>query len=610
MGSRRQAQISVSALILGVLLASELAAQTRALQRIDWQRQQTGLAYYGIIGPVQRPGVYQFAANHCLLNDLIRAAGGPTAAVTGNVRVVRQGRAGQGTFLSPHSHYELLPGDLVVLGENLRESERVGFGPKLSVLPAQGNLAPAASAPRDTVTIALLNVLPRPVIAQVPAEQATVNGISAWLRQSPETAQRVNLLFNAVRPSESPSADPRTGRLASGSVLVFAPGSIEMKLLPPLPEPLSAAATERSLVPALEPAVIPRTPQDGPGLDERPLPNLMAPGLTTSPRDAALPLLEDPRALPAPAFPTAPSPQSGGLLAPDAPGPSLEKTVLPTGPDATRPAAQLALPPPAEFSIPAPPVANPVIANRGTVPQRTAPIDRENRSADSAARPPATPPTDSRVLVAIMALGVFAAAALILLRLAARDGRHWPASLSRSSTEAPVSAAASSPPSVDPLELLIHNRLQVIEEPLPLPAHLEFQGHPAMERWFRPDAAHVEPSGSVRVSAPHYPLPNTSLPKAVHASGPSIPKPHFGRSRRPGVERKPESVAEREQQISDLPQSTAPAVSATAPEFVPIPDAAPQPSTNRRPTRRREPEPTSEPTLLDRVLVRVQKVSR
>src|SRR5690606_30522356 len=71
--------------------------------------------HYGIIGQVERPGVYVCVHDDLTLAELVRAAGGTTPRAGRSAQVIRRGHAGPKLNAAPPSPAALLPGDVVVL---------------------------------------------------------------------------------------------------------------------------------------------------------------------------------------------------------------------------------------------------------------------------------------------------------------------------------------------------------------------------------------------------------------------------------------------------------------------------------------------------------------
>ncbi len=191
-------------------------------------RPQSSLAYYGILGEVARPGVYQLSTG-CTLGQLVNGAGGLTGNANGNARVLRGARLAEQFFVAASESAALSPGDLIVVGA---QASRL----------AEANGARTGRAPAH-VQIGLLNVIDRPVVLTVPRELASPARIVEFLGQSPELADDLGIVGPSraeVRASFSPSfADDR---LASGAVLIFPPHRVRMASLPALPDPIPLPA--------------------------------------------------------------------------------------------------------------------------------------------------------------------------------------------------------------------------------------------------------------------------------------------------------------------------------------------------------------------------------
>src|SRR5579862_8849794 len=91
------------------------------------ERPQTGppAAYFGIVGAVRQPGVYQLPVG-CTLAELVGCAGGLTRERDGNARVYRGNRLAQQLFVTPSASTILDPGDLIVVDCQSAELSLVG----------------------------------------------------------------------------------------------------------------------------------------------------------------------------------------------------------------------------------------------------------------------------------------------------------------------------------------------------------------------------------------------------------------------------------------------------------------------------------------------------
>src|SRR5690606_18792802 len=71
--------------------------------------------HYTIAGEVAQPGTYTFPTHRVHLRELLRAAGGTTAAASGNVRLIRRGFVIDQTFVTPSSTYVVQNGDVLIV---------------------------------------------------------------------------------------------------------------------------------------------------------------------------------------------------------------------------------------------------------------------------------------------------------------------------------------------------------------------------------------------------------------------------------------------------------------------------------------------------------------
>lgn len=211
---------------------------TRQYSTPIWESTTKG-SHYGILGPVAKPGVYSHQKEHIPLIELVKLAGGATPQSSGSVRIVRQGRGGMQTFLSPESQYEAMNGDIILLETNRFGSRLGSFKPTVgdrqglsstakAENPAQPDLPPPAY-------LAFVNLLPRPVIVPVPSDQATLVTVMKWLRQDSQQPPVVRILppNPLLRQNSVRSADPQL--LESGTVLVFDPATVQRDRLPAFP---------------------------------------------------------------------------------------------------------------------------------------------------------------------------------------------------------------------------------------------------------------------------------------------------------------------------------------------------------------------------------------
>lgn len=231
-----------------------------------WQTSERG-GYFGVMGAVAQPGVYLQPQSRVGLKDLIILAGGTTPGASGGVRIVRQGRGGLQTFLSPESQYELLTGDVIFV-ESHRQTSFVGLRQfAQSKQTSENGLRAGANAPDSNpkkrpptqAYLAFVNLAPEPIVVPVPDEQATLTAVMAWLRQDLKSPPFVRVIPPSpqLRPDNSVPADQQL--LESGSVLVFDPSTVKLDRLPEFP-PIKGAGDTPAANAVSAPAVNPVSP--------------------------------------------------------------------------------------------------------------------------------------------------------------------------------------------------------------------------------------------------------------------------------------------------------------------------------------------------------------
>ncbi len=205
-----------------------------------------------IMGEVARPGVYEVEEPRLPLLELVNRAGGATPLASGNVRIIRDGKAGEQTFLSPELKYELLPNDLVILDSWQSRSIQHNSArlPQEPAFPdSEGSPGTAAAA---TIQIGLVNLIARPVILNITLQEARLGTVLSLLRQSPDDIGELTVI-KPLAGAESIYCDEAADMsLASGNILVFDQTTVEPDKLPPLPPTIGAPGA--TAPPAPEPA--------------------------------------------------------------------------------------------------------------------------------------------------------------------------------------------------------------------------------------------------------------------------------------------------------------------------------------------------------------------
>jgi hypothetical protein len=212
--------------------------------------QSASRGYFGILGEVTCPGVYELP-HDCTFGQLLRRAGGVTRDATGNTRVFRGGRVAQQLFVASSDAVALSPGDLIVI-------ERTGTRQPASRPPA---VAPAPHAAE--VQIGFLNLIDRPVVVRMPGELASPARIVELLRQSPELVEGVRVVGPSRRDAgRAPDSSSEAGLLPSGTVLIFPAHRIRVASLPSLPDPIAPPGKQPDLSSGAEsPTTSTKSPQ-------------------------------------------------------------------------------------------------------------------------------------------------------------------------------------------------------------------------------------------------------------------------------------------------------------------------------------------------------------
>jgi|GEM_PF-3140233 len=521
--------------------------------------------HYTIAGEVAQPGTYTFPTHRVHLRELLRAAGGTTAAASGNVRLIRRGFVIDQTFVTPSSTYVVQNGDVLIV-----DPRNSGVHPAADIIGGSTatpvEQTAGAGSRTAPIPVVLLNVQERPVVLNLTPEQATVKGLDQLLRQEHNPARRGVLLMSGSSPISFEGESHSTLQLPSGTVVVYDPTSLDRGTLPSLKTPVfatsnsvnaapgvgnfplaSGAATERG--PALqEPPPYPGRPQvtiDTVSTDEtRPVPvTQVTPEARKPPMDA------------------------GPAMVPPVPETEIEPLPLANDAAGVTPISQQV-----EAAAPPPPLSESPHAVRW----RSTPAAPRQSMRHEPVR------TSGKAgLFAVITFAVLGGGAVAFVIYKRREPGETPA----------PPANAVTVPRDNLLEALIRDQLPLLEEPVALPADLQFHGKPA-EGWrYRVDARH-NASNEPRDTAKSRPRASTP------------PAPHF----KPVPESSPAVADAGEVEKTPVPRPIE-KIAATAPRTPAPPEMTAAPVTASAPRRPASPARESEvevPRLLERVLSAVQ----
>jgi hypothetical protein len=230
-----QSIAAVLALGLIALLATAAPAQVqptpiRHTGGVSQESSPRSVHHYGILGAVDRPGVYVSVHDDLTLAELVTAAGGTVPRAARTAQVIRRGHTGPRLNCSPPSTARLLSGDVVVV-QDLRAAENS---------PPKGEL----------VTVALVGITPdKPVVLPLLPQLASVDQLIAALHQDSTLIESARILRPSAGPSPHSEEEPPT-RLLAGDIVVFDPTTIDRRAL---------AQAESFPPPVLIPERTPRT---------------------------------------------------------------------------------------------------------------------------------------------------------------------------------------------------------------------------------------------------------------------------------------------------------------------------------------------------------------
>jgi len=446
-------------------------------------------SFFGVMGQIARPGVYELPTAHPRLAEIIDRAGGLTSDASRIIRVVREGRIAFQTFYTPGLTLTLLPGDLLLI-DGSRSDYRRGTG---DVRPA-GRIGPRATrsdaADKSQIEVAFVGLVGRPVVLRLRTRDATIGRVVQLLKQ-PATVIKTMRLISPARSR----LQNRTGLLThqtpllSGSVIVFSRVHLDATRIPPLPKPIRR--TDQSAVPP----GIRGTTQNDPNVRHATRQGLSADQsaviLATGKRSIKA---ADPTGKPAMA-PVIEDRPNGPVLFPGhhvSENPSTRHSAVTlSGRNVPHRLSQLA--PPKSVYIPSDkPIQSEsnaaLIAVNGSAPLIPAvgvPADGGSSGATAAAQPDQS--TAGLVLLFVLGCGLLAVglAAMFLISMARTAVKTATTERTRIGND-------------EALEALIHNTIAIQEEEIELPTQLTLHGHPTGLRKLRIDA------GRAPLRGPHF----------------------------------------------------------------------------------------------------------
>jgi len=206
----------------------------------------------GVLGEVDRPGVYGLSAGPNTLSDLLQRAGTSRIAKGATIRLLRNGSMGLAELTEETLQFPLHSGDLIVVDGSSPPADARSGEP-------QGGTPPFQSTPRaeswPDVQLAFVRLFDSPVVSTLPRAEATLANIVQRLGQPAAVAETIRVIppgqHRLIKPEgHTIYSEP----LASGTILVFDPSMLERKALPPAPaviQPVMLASHDEDVSPPI-----------------------------------------------------------------------------------------------------------------------------------------------------------------------------------------------------------------------------------------------------------------------------------------------------------------------------------------------------------------------
>jgi len=450
--------------------------------------------YFAVMGEVKWPAVYEINRRLPRLIDVIRQAGGLTSPHNSSTWIVRHGGHPRPAYATD---ILLQPNDVVVVVGGSSDN-RNGFSfpkyePRASADASLERRSIDTAASGEDIQVALVNLIDRPVVLMnVRPGYQTLETLVASLGQLPSVAGTVEVLKPAGL-FRSGNRHGSSGRLASGSVLIFDPSTIQSDLIPDLPPtirgeiPTAPAATGHSPYSHVADAR-----QRHENHNDSPVTApVQAAGVVSAPlAEPFAPIHTDPQ----PEFLQAPSSDQ-----PSVNEPAVDESRAAIGKQQTTFTDAMMHQHQSHRSQSA--------VNRTDEPSTTAlaASKSQQRSIENTLSGPAYEDGSSGSSLVVIVAGL---SMLVLIVLAGRTdvaSRIRLRALPRPRAKRSRSA----------LEALINNELPIAEEPCEIPGHPVFFGKPTGARQSRIDAAHP-------VAGPHIPTRAANSENASTLRGPHV----------------------------------------------------------------------------------------
>jgi hypothetical protein len=192
--------------------------------------------YVAVMGQVVRPAVFEFQTPLPQLVEFLNLTGGLTSQASGSIRIIRGGRSHQ-FFLSPRLSLQLIADDLVIVESNQFVAGR-----------RRNAGLPSAAPPPTVVQIGLVNLISRPVILDLPGEQADLAQLLSVLHQPLSDKAEITVFKPGSGMQAVPLSQAFETTLATGSVLMFDPTTVNRGVLPRLPNTIRLDAQPEAVI--------------------------------------------------------------------------------------------------------------------------------------------------------------------------------------------------------------------------------------------------------------------------------------------------------------------------------------------------------------------------